>query len=215
MRSRAVILCGAAAVLLAGCGGSSHKTSSAPTSGTPSAPAASKPTSAMQGRLLTRNELSGFTGSPGSPDSDASRWVSVTDSGLSASQQAAEVKRLTKLGFVVGDSEDLSDGAFAGLSSVERFKTAQEAQVEVNYEAAQFSKNAAGQGTISAFRVPGIPGALGYAVVNGGTGGVNISFAKGPYAYVAGQELLAGETLNTAKSKLMAAAEHEHARASP
>ena len=213
MGSRAVIFCGAAVVLLAGCGSSSHKTNASATSSTSSSPATSKPLS-MQARLLTGNELPGFTGSPSSPETSASQWVSETDSGLSASQQAAQVKRLTRLAFVAGDSEDLNDGSTAGVSSVEQFKTAREAQAEVDAEAAQFLKIVARQGTISQFTVPGIPGARGYAVVSG-SGGVNISFAKGPYAYVAGQELLGGETLNTAKAKLIAAARHEYARVTP
>jgi len=215
MRSWTVIVCGVAAALLAGCGSGSHTTDSSQTSSTPSSTAPSTPVSTMQGRLLTGNELPGFTGSPSSPDSSVSQWVADTDSGLSASQQAPVVRQLTKLGFVAGDNENLSDGAFSGVSLVERFKTAQDARAEVRYEAAQFPKNVTGQGTISTFLVPGIPGARGYAVVNGDTGGANISFAKGPYAYVAGQELLGGETLNTAKAKLIAAARHEYARVSP
>ena len=168
----------------------------------------------MQARLLTDNELRGFTGTPESADTSVSQWVAATASGESASQQAAEVKRLSRLGFVAGDTDNLNGGN--GLSLVEQFKTAQEAQAEVNYEAGQFPNEVAGQGKVIQFSVPGIPGARGYAVTSGASGGAaNISFAKGPYAYVAGQVVPGNETINTAKAALIAAARHEYARVSP
>jgi hypothetical protein len=169
----------------------------------------------MQGRLLTANELSGFSGTPRPPATSASLWVTETDSGESTPRQATVVKQLTRTGFVAGDTENLTGGAGDGLSSVEQFKTAQEAQAEVKSEAAQFSNDVAGQGKVILFSAPGIPGARGYGVISPASGGgINISFAKGPYAYVVGQQV-SGQAINTAEAKLITASRHEYARVSP
>jgi hypothetical protein len=215
MRSPAVILLGVAVALVAGCGGSNHKTTGSAPSGGSSSSAASAPRSGMLARLMTDNELPGFTGTPSSPATSASLWVSETDSGESESQQAAAVKHLTRLGFLAGDTENLTGASGAGVSSVEQFKTALEAQAELNYDAGQFPKLVAGHGKVILFSVPGIPGARGYGVVSQASGGgANVSFAKGPYAYVVGQQL-SGPTINPAKEELIAAARHEYARVSP
>jgi hypothetical protein len=211
------MLCGAlTAALLAGCGSSSHKTTTHPaaTATTPGAPAPAKPPPGFVGRVLTNNELPGFTGSPTSPESSVVAWVSV--SGFPANRQAGEEKRLTRLGFVQGLREDLMDGSTPGISIVEQFRTPLQARAENAYGAAQFPKESSGQGKYTTFAVPGIPGALGYGVLaSGGQGGINIGFAKGPYAYLVGEELGAQGSPKASIADLIAAAQHLYRRVSP
>ncbi|MBV8218808.1 MAG: hypothetical protein JO325_10115 [Solirubrobacterales bacterium] len=210
MGSRGLMLCGAlTGALLAGCGSSSHKTAT-----TQRAPAPAKPAPGFVGRVLTNNELPGFTGSPTTPESSVVTWV--IESGFPADQQASEEKRLTRLGFVQGLSEDLMDGSTPGLSVVEQFRTPLQARAENAYGAAQFPKENAGQGKYTTFAVPGIPGALGYGVIaSGGHGGINIGFAKGPYAYAVGEELGAQGSPTASIADLIAAAQHLYRRVSP
>ena len=73
------------------------------------------------------------------------------------------------------------------------------------------SSNAASAKT---FAVPGIPGALGFAEVGSGGGGINVAFAKGTYAYVVGQVLPSAAEYRVRITKLVAAAQGLYRRAS-
>jgi hypothetical protein len=210
MGARGALLIGALmAVLVAGCGSSSHKTSTSTGTSTSTSAAAS----GMSGHLLSNGELAGFTGASPKVASSVAGWVS--DNGAPPTGAATEQARLTKLGFVRGAREDLtggSSGNIAGLSLVEQFRTPKEAQSEVTFEVDQFkSSNAASAKT---FAVPGIPGALGFAELGNGGGGINVAFAKGTYAYVVGQVLPSAATYGARVTKLVAAAQGLYRRAS-
>ncbi len=212
MRRWGVALVGA--VALSACGGSSHKTATRSnltgTTATSSAPA--KPPPGIAGRVLTNNELPGFTGQPPTPDTSISQWE--LDTQVPSAQQPADKRRLRREGFLQGVSENLSDGGTPGLSVVEQFRTAQGARSENAFGLVQFKHAIATQGKYTEFAVPGIPGALGYGVLGGGGGGINVSFAKGPYAYTVGEVLGAQGSVKTSIADLVAAARHLYRRIS-
>jgi hypothetical protein len=112
-------------------------------------------------RVLTNNELKGFTGSPEGIDTSAGTWLAgEQDPDLNADQA-----RLTRLGFIRGVREDLSAGATPGLSVVEQFHSTKAASAELAAEIAEDKVEAGGQ--YKAFAVPGIPGARGYTLIQG------------------------------------------------
>ena len=135
-------------------------------------------------------------------------WVTAEQ--LPPSQLDAEFARLTRLGFVRGAREDLTMGNTPGLSLVEQFHTDRAATTELAAETAQSSASA----QFKRFAVPGIPGAHGFALLQGGQGGINIAFAKGPYYYLVGQELASGESIKARTASLVAAARHLYQRVS-
>lgn len=214
MRARSLILSVTlGAAVLAGCGGSSKQPatgSSGPSTSAPSVPAAPPP--GILGRVLTSNELPGFSGSPGRVDNSVASWEAA--SGVPAAQRAADEKQLVELGFVRGVQENLSNGSAPGLSLVEQFKTPKGARAEEAARTVLFKKVIAGQGTYTAFAVPGIPGALGYGVVQGGQGGINVAFTKGAYYYLEGEDL-AGQGVKAGMAGLVAAAQRLYRRVSP
>jgi hypothetical protein len=181
---RRVLLVGVlASLVLAGCGGSSHKTSTAAT-GAPAttgstATTANTSASSIASRVLTSNELNGFTGSQPSVHNTVSGWLA--DRQTPSNQVASETTRLTRLGFVAGATENLTGPSGDGVSIVEQFKTPSGARSELANEVKVFKAEAAGY---KAFPVTGIPGALGLAAT--GAGGVNIAFTSGDYYYLVG-----------------------------
>ena len=181
---RRVLLVGVvASLLLTGCGGSSHKTSTAAT-GAPAttgstATTANTSTSSIAGRLLASNELSGFTGSHPSVDNTVSGWLANRET--PSNEVTSETKRLTRVGFVAGASEDLTGPSGGGVSIAEQFKTPSGARSELANELKVFKAQAAGY---KAFPVTGIPGALGLAAT--GARGVNVAFTSGDYYYLVG-----------------------------
>jgi hypothetical protein len=210
MGRRGVIVVGTLVVgFLGGCGGSSHKaaTSNATaTSTTASAPAA--PPAGILGRVFTNNELKGFTGSPGGMYTSARSLLG----GYQDPYLNTDYARLTRLGFIRGVRENLSQGATSGLSEVEQFRSAKAASAE---RAAEIAEDKSGRGgPYKAFIVPGIPGARGFTLIQGGQGGVNIAFVKGSYYYLVGQELAPSESINAAIASLTAAAQHLYRRVS-
>ena len=207
MRPRLAILSVALCAWLTGCGAShtsaSHRTSA---SATTAATAPVSPSAGILARVLTNNELKGFTGSPGGIDTSAGTWLAADqDPDLNADHA-----RLTRLGFIRGVREDLSAGATPGLSVVEQFHSAKAASAELAAEIAE-DKTAAG-GPYKAFAVSGIPGARGYTLIQGSQGGINIAFVKGPYYYLVGQELAPSESINAAIASVTAAAQHLYHR---
>lgn len=184
MGLRGVLLVGVvASLMLAGCGGSSHKTSTAATS----APAttastttiASTSASGIASRVLTDNELPGFTGSQPSVDYTVSAWLAYTQT--PSVLVASETKRLTRLGFVAGATENLTGpSGRSGLSLVEQFKTAGGARSELANKLKVFKTTAPGY---EPFPVAGIP-AFGYAAQGPG---LNVAFASGDYYYLVGE----------------------------
>lgn len=210
MWRRGVIVVGTLVVgFLGGCGGSSHKAGTANATATAtSAGAPAAVPAGMLGRVFTNNELKGFTGSPGG--------IFTSARTLLASYQDPNVNtdyaRLTRLGFIRGVRENLSEGATSGLSEVDQFHSVKAASAELAAEIAE-DKSGVG-GPYKAFTVPGIPGAQGFALIEGGQGGVNIAFVKGPYYYLLGQELAPSESVNAATASVTAAAQHLYRRVS-
>ena len=209
------------AALIAGCG-SSHKsatnttsttttatsTAATSTAATSTAAAPANPPAGIAGRLLTNNELRGFTASPPAVNATARSWVTAEQ--LPPSQLDAEFARLTRLGFIRGAREDLTMGNTPGLSLVEQFHSDKAAAAELTAQTAE-SKASAPQ--FKPFAVPGIPGARGFALLQQGQGGINIAFARGPYYYLVGQELASGESNTKASiASLIAAAQHLYQR---
>lgn len=210
MRPLVAILGLASCACLIGCGASrtsaSHTSSASTTSAATAAPVS--PSAGILGRVLTNNELKGFTGSPGGVDHSARTL-------LGAEQDPyynADYARLKRLGVIRGVRENLSAGATSGLSEVVQFHSVKAASAELVAEIAE-DKLGAG-GPYKAFVVPGIPGARGFTLIQGGQGGINIAFVKGPYYYLVGQELAPSESTNATIASLTAAAQHLYHRVS-
>lgn len=214
MRAQPALFCLAVCVSLAGCG-ASHATASRSTSATTTSttiPVASGPTApraGILGRVLTNNELKGFTGSPDGVAANAESWLD----GSQDPELSVDQSRLTRLGFIRGVCEDLSEGGASGLSEVAQFPSDQAARAELAGEIAE-DKGGAG-GPYKAFAVRGIPDADGFSLVASGSGGVNIAFVKGPYFYLVGQEVGPGTgSVSSDTANLIAAAEHLYHRVS-
>jgi len=194
--------------MLAGCGGSSHKTSTAATSApatTVSTTTTSTPASGIASRLLASNELpAGFTGSQPSVENTISGWLANTQT--PSQEVASETKRLTRLGFLAGAREDLTGPSGAGISVAEQFKTPGGARSELANGLKRFK--AAEARFYKAFRVAGIPTALGFAET-GQPPGVNIAFASGDYFYLVGAQIPATAT---SEAKIIAAARRLYRR---
>lgn len=212
MQARGALLCGALTVALAaGCGSGGHKST------TQSSTTSNAAASGLTSHLLVSNELAGFTGSTPTVATSTATWVS--DTGPPPNGTAAEVKRLTRLGFVRGASESMtggSTGTTGGLSAVEQFRSPKDAQAEVDYEADSFKSFPGNAGSqFKTWAIPGIPGARGYGAIGSGGGGINIGFAKGTYAYIVGQHLPSSSSYSARVQKLIAAAQHLYGRVSP
>jgi hypothetical protein len=159
--------------------------------------------------VLTNNELKGFTASPGPVYTTARSWLDAEQDNTLNADEA----RLTRLGFIRGVRENLSDGGTAGLSAVEQFPSAKAATAELAAELVGFRSGSGGP--YKAFAVPGIPGADGFSLISGGQGGINIAFAKGPYYYLVGQEVGPGpSSVPSDMANLIAAAQHLYHRVS-
>ena len=211
-----------AVLLLAGCGGSSHKTASATTgaaAGPSAAPAGPSGTSALPpgappalrgvfGHVLRASELPGFSPAGRQLGINASSWVAGL--GLPPSERASEAARLQRLGFVAAVGEHLassSGSAAEALSIVEQFPTQQAAAREL---AAQVKMGEA-QGA-KAFAVPGIPGASGFGGAHGPFTGVNVVFQAGPYYYLVGAGWPSGTPNPPTRAAVIAAAERQYRR---
>jgi hypothetical protein len=152
-----------ASLVLASCGGSSHKNSTS-----------------IVTHLLTTNELPGFKGSRPSVYNTASGWLEQQTG--SNQVAASETEPLTRLGFVAAASENLNGpSGNAGLSLVEQFKTPGGARSELADVLTEFKATVPGY---EPFPVPGIPGAFGYAAAGPG---LNLVFASGDYYYLVGE----------------------------
>lgn len=220
MRQLVAILSAAACAWLTGCGASHTSASHTTTAGTTSTSSAAvvtttlaatsaPPRAGILARVLTDNELKGFTGTPDGVDTSARTWL--------ASQQSPDVNaddaRLRRLGFIRGVREDLSAGGTPGLSDVQQFHSAKAASAELLAEIAEVKSGSGG--VYKAFTVSGIAGAHGYTLTQGGQGGVNLAFVKGPYYYLVGQELAPSESIAAAIARITAAAQHLSHRVNP
>lgn len=198
-----------ACLILGGCGGSTHKTSTAPTSAPATtasiATAATTPTSGIASRVLTSSELPpGFTGGQPSSDNTISGWLA--DSQTPSNQVASETRRLSRLGFVAGANESLTQPAGGGVSIAEQFKTPSAARSELANEVKVFKSNDAG--AYKPFPVAGIPGALGLAET-AQPSGVNVAFASGDYYYLVGAQV---SVTASSEAPIITAAKHLYRR---
>jgi hypothetical protein len=181
-----------AAVVLAGCGGGGHKASSTSSVSTASTkPAAATVPSWVSGRLLSSNELVGFTSGGVAVYTTAQEWVTSPNDQQPAAQAAAEKAMLTREGFRAGAVENLTgDGtADGGLSVLEQFRSSTAARGALAYYVSNQKEPQvqSSDGTYASFKVPGIPGAAGYSL-GGAAGGINIAFTQGEYYYLVGRE---------------------------
>jgi hypothetical protein len=213
MRPQSALFGLALCTLLAGCGASHSTASRTPSSALmTTGPGPSTPTAhraGILGRVLTNDELKGFTGSPHQIATNARTWLA----GEQDPELHVDQSRLTRLGFIRGLREDLSDGGAAGLSTVAQFPSNKAARAELAGEIAE-DKNGSG-GPYRAFAVPAIPDANGFSLIVGGSGGINIAFTKGPYFYLVGREVGPSTgSISSDTANLIAAAKHLYHRVS-
>jgi hypothetical protein len=180
------------AIVVAGCGGTSHKSSTTNTATSsssrqlgPRAPAA------FVSRLLAAEEMRGFV--PQGQPAYASRpenWVVLAL--VPEAEQAEEVASLKRLGFIAAARESLGPSAAQeagsgaeGLSIVEQLRSASAARTRL---AAVFEKQKASSkpGELTTFALAPLPGARGFALANPQTTGVYVAFTSGPYYYLVG-----------------------------
>ncbi len=198
-----------AAVLLAGCGGSSQKVSTIrarPTQST--APGASTVPGGIRGRALLSNELAGFVSTGVAVYPSAQTWLSNANDQQPPAQATAEKAMLTREGFKAGAVENLTGPApDQGLSIVEQFRSPTAARAALAFYISQQKepKVQSTDGAFAAFKVSGVLGAVGYTL---GGSGANIAFAQGDYYYLVGRE--GGSRANIAG--LSAAARHLYQR---
>jgi hypothetical protein len=214
-RWRCVIGAGATmiALLLAGCGGSSHNSTSAgaapaptgPPANVPLPPGASPAARHVFGRVLRAGDLPGLQPQGGRQVGfNASSWVGGEE--LPQAQRAEVIARLERLGFVAGVRERLTPSAGGpgeAISIVEQFRSVRAAQEELAADAQQLK--ALGQ---SEFAVPAIPGARGV----GGPGGFNVAFSDGVYYYLVGAGFPPGAPGAPSHATLSAAARRLYLR---
>jgi hypothetical protein len=205
-------------IVLAGCGGASHKSSTASTGASSSRQLAPGASAALASRLLTAAEIRGFTpqGAPVSASGPES-WV-VADE-VPAAQQAKEVASLQRLGFIAAIRQTFGPSAIqeagsseSALSTVEQFRSPSGARAALAATVEQ-QKASSKPGEFIAFGLPPIPGARGFALSNSQTTGINIVFTDGPYYYLVGADwpAVAGDA-PTRASLVAEAAEHLYDR---
>jgi prepilin-type processing-associated H-X9-DG protein len=152
-------------------------------------------------RVLTAGQLAGMR-PVGSPTEVTSASAYAAAEGLNPAQLPAEVKRLNKLGFVAGVSEQLaslSNRNLGGLSVVIQFSSAASAKKNVAEEAAS-------NGPWKYFTVAGIPGARGFDQSSSSHGGRNVAFADGSFYYLIGAGWSGGAPSAVSRSALSSVA---------
>ncbi len=207
------LFCLALCAWLAGCG-ASHSSTSHSTDTTTAAASTppNAPRAGILGRVLTNNELKGFTGSPTRPDTGIQSWVK--DVGYPPAQLSVLDRKLKRLGFIRGVDENLSMAGTEGVSWVEQFPSPGAARSELAAELAYDKTQGPSAASYATFAVPGIPEAHGFSFLSGGQGGINIAFVKGPYYYLVGQELAPSESPHAGIANLVAASQHLYHRVS-
>jgi hypothetical protein len=194
MAARFWILSGVlAAILVAGCGGASHKRAQLPTA-----------LRGVIGRTLVTGELSGFT-----PAALLASYGGAYRE-LPEDKRPQELARLKSLGFIGALRERLvaARGSRArGLSIVEQFRSPRGARAELANQVQRVKAS----GRVTAFAVPAIPGARGF----GGPGppnGRNVVFTKGSYYYLVGVGWPTGDRSAPTRATVIAAARRLYRR---
>jgi hypothetical protein len=134
--------------------------------------------------LLTSNELVGLTNGGVAVSATPQQWVS-TPPQQPAAQAAAEKAMLTREGFRAGATENFTTAGTSGISVVEEFRSATAARNALSFYVSRLKAPGSAAGTYVPFRVPGIPGAMGFSL-GGASGGINVAFAQGDYYYLVG-----------------------------
>jgi hypothetical protein len=187
----------AAAIAVAGCGGSDDEPVAKTTPKPPPARTTPKPPPAPRGntvyesespvavRYLRRSDWPGFSGAPNARvQTDVRKFVGK---GRDAKESIAELRRL---GFVAGVRGALVDERRTrgvGIVVVLEFKEHSGAtgQLDASYAAARRESGPA-SGRFTPFDVPGIPTARGWDFVSRGTAAHNLAFVDGRFFYVLG-----------------------------
>jgi len=190
-------VCASLCLMAAGCGGGGSSSSSTPSTST-GATAARKLAVDLRPLLLKDNALPGYH--------RARQPMATSDPQTWASAVQDDPNRLRQIGFVAGARADLQNAsANAGLTLVERFKTAAAARKEIPFTIALNG----GPKSVTRFKVPGVPGAYGFAS-GGAGGGRNVLFTKGPDYFVVGY--IQGKGAPSTK-ELIATAQKQYAAA--
>lgn len=168
-----------AAVVLAGCGGSS----SGPGDQSPSSPTTSPTTSADAALSQTAHDAlaARLAAAPKLPSEDAPSSAKYQSAGLIAQQDPTNAAALASEGLEGLAFEHLHvSGTTDGIRSVFVFATADGAQRHLHETGAPTGA--------TTFNVPGIPGALGTEnpTPGGAVAGRNVNFVAGNYEYVLG-----------------------------
>jgi hypothetical protein len=206
--ARAAYLGVAAALLVAGCGGSDHTASTTTERSTSTAASGGSAPSGIQHRLLTRNELAGFKPVGVSVYKTPSSWIAGEQ--LPADEATAEKAMLSRNGFRLGVHEDLMSRGTGGASVVQQFRSPAAARDALAFYVSKSKTPEARAvgGAYAPFKVSGIPGAVGFSRGGVNGGGLNVVFSDGAYYYFVGQE---GGTAS-AVANLTAAARHLYHR---
>lgn len=209
---RGPLASGAAALLLAACGASSHQTSSStthaltPTQPTGTSAQAGASSSGLTGHVLANNELPGFTGAAPVVERDPRLYL-IEDQTPSTALRS-ETARLRHLGFVAAINQNLKGPGQGALSVVEQFRSPASARSEFAHELAIF-EGQAGTAFVP-FQVSAVPGAAGFGESGPSGGGINVAWADGDYYYLVGQTV--SSITKSTESKLTAAALHLYHR---
>lgn len=174
--------------LLAGCAGTASATAVSDASTT--AASTGRALSGIRARVLTSNELAGFTSSGVAVFSTPQKWVANPNNQQSAARAAAEKTMLTRDGFKTGAIENLTGPApDNGLSVVEEFRSPAAARdALVFYVSQQKERNVqSADGAYASFKVTGVSRAVGYTL-GGAAGGANIAFTQGASYYLVGRQ---------------------------
>jgi hypothetical protein len=190
-----------AVALLAGCGGSSHKTTTTTSQSTTGSVPAAQPRSGLYAHVLASNELPGFSSNT-SLVIERDPRLFLIETQTPTSQVGPATARLKRLGFVAELSENLNGPGQAGLSLVEQFRSPSSPRAELAHEITMFKS----QGGFKPFNVTGIPGAVGFSETTSSGSGINIAFAKGDYYYLVGETITVPGA--SAESTLNSAAHH-------
>jgi hypothetical protein len=166
----------------------------------------------LRDRLIEQGEFAGFRPESKTQSfSTAKAWVGGGPH-PTAAQRPAEIARLHREGFVAVLAEFLDRGSArgSGLSWVMQLGSAASARAELKVDLME--NKAASGGSFSAFPVPAIPGARGYRVSGGGSGGENIFFVDGPFLYLVGQGWSSGDKTPPTRAGLIAAVKKLYTR---
>lgn len=199
-RSARRVLATLPVAMLSACDGGHTAPTPVRTGGQPSTAITRRPAADIRARLLTGNELGGFTSDGVTIYPSARSWLSADQ--LPRPLAAAEKAMLRHSGFREAAREDLINGGnTGGLSVVEQFRTPQAARTALAFYVMLIKQGETG--TFKPFSVRGIPQAQGLTDVN--NSGVNIAFSDGPCYYLVG-EMAGGPTavaeLNAAALRL-------------